>query len=637
MSTIDNDVSTTDNDVWANRVHCVLGELESMDIAADRITLRQAVAARFASRFDQDDRLYERSEPQWHHRVDEAVGRLLDQGVISRRTSRATKTKRAEATEPPVRLTAAGKRSVDAACARAMEQAERTLPTTPSTGQAPDKDPVLGGVLTPPLREKFVHDLDADAETLQALPDTEPVMIELNLNYGAGVAAVAQQALFLWHLVGGAGEPDKLADQYLAGELTTSQLQAIVSADTAAGDWPQRAIYRIWPDFEAGPQIDASGSTIKARAAQRTFESFGDGIVWAVVDSGIQGDHPHFLGYETVEHPTVNDLHRDFTTDSADPKLALIDTDGHGTHVAGIIAGGLENWKSTTRTVIATQKRFNVASPDDGFPIIEPRQVADINRLAGMAPHAKLVSLKVLGGSGDRTARVSRVMRALAYVREKNAASDKVMRIHGVNLSLGYEFAAEWFACGQSPLCVEVDKLVRSGVVVVVAAGNTGYVSLNPKFATDVTKFSAGTTINDPGNAERAITVGSTHRDSPHTFGVSYFSSRGPTGDGRRKPDLIAPGERITSAAAGANLEIVKQSKPEGFDGAAVYVEESGTSMAAPHVSGAIAAFLSVQKEMIGRPEEIKQIFVSSAISLGRDPSFQGSGMVDLLGALQSV
>ena len=500
MSTTDNDVSTTDNDVWANRVHCALGGLESMNIDADRITLLQAVAARFASRFAPDDRLYEGGEPQWHHRVDEAVDRLVDQRVISRRTSRAARTKRADASEPPLRLTATGKRSVDAACAPAMEQAERRPPTAPSTGQAPDKDPVLGGVLTPPLRKKFVHDPDADAETLQALPDTEPIMIELNLNYGAGVAEAAQQASFLWHLVGGAGEPDKLADHYLTGELSTSQLEAIVSADAAAGDWPKRAIYRIWPDFPARPQIDASGATIKARAAQRTFESFGDGIVWAIVDSGIQRDHPHFLGYQTVNHPSVNDLHRDFTDDSGDP---LTDEDGHGTHVAGIIAGGLEKWKSSTRKVIATEKRFNVASPDDGFPIIEPREVTDINRLAGMAPHAKLVSLKVLGGGGDRNTRVSKVMRALAYVREKNAASDTVMRIHGVNLSLGYAFDAEWYACGQSPLCVEVDKLVRSGVVVVVSAGNTGYVTLNPKFATDVTKFSAGTTINDPGNAER--------------------------------------------------------------------------------------------------------------------------------------
>src|SRR5262249_9675506 len=185
-------------------------------------------------------------------------------------------------------------------------------------------------------------------------------------------------------------------------------------------------------------------------------------------------------------------------------------------------------WGSPTRHVIATGKRYNAAAADDGFPIIQQRAVDNIDRLAGMAPHAKLVSLKVLGGGGNRDMRVSRVMRALAYVREKNAASDKVMRIHGVNLSVGYEFAAEWYACGQSPLCVEVDKTVRSGVVVVVAAGNTGYVTLNPKFATDVTKFTAGMTINDPGNAERAITVGSTHRDSPHTFGISYFSSRGP-------------------------------------------------------------------------------------------------------------
>jgi len=450
-------------------------------------------------------------------------------------------------------------------------------------------------------------------------------------------AEAVQQVQFLWRLVGAAGEPIELADQYLVGELSTSQLEGIVSADAAAGDWPQRAIYRIWPDFEAHPQIDVSGTTIKARAAQRTFESLGDGIVWAVVDSGVQGDHPHFLGYETLKHESVKDLHRDFTVDSDDPGLALVDEDGHGTHVAGIIAGGLEKWDSPTRKVIATEKRFNVASADEGLPIVQPREVSDINRLAGMAPHAKLVSLKVLGGGGDRNARVSRVMRALAYVREKNAASDKLMRIHGVNLSLGYEFAAEWYACGQSPLCVEVDKLVRSGVVVVVAAGNTGYVTLNPKFATDVTKFTADMTINDPGNAERAITVGSTHRDSPHTFGVSYFSSRGPTGDGRRKPDLIAPGERITSAAAGRNLEPVKATKPQDFDKAAVYVEDSGTSMAAPHVSGAIAAFLSVQKEMIGRPEEVKQVFVSSATSLSRDAAFQGGGLVDLLRALESV
>src|SRR3712207_9368856 len=68
------------------------------------------------------------------------------------------------------------------------------------------------------------------------------------------------------------------------------------------------------------------------------------------------------------------------------------------------------------------------------------------------------------------------------------------------------------------------------------------------------TLFRSTMTINDPGNAALAITVGATHRDMPHTYGVSYFSSKGPTGDGRLKPDLVAPGERITSCAAGKAL-----------------------------------------------------------------------------------
>lgn len=72
-------------------------------------------------------------------------------------------------------------------------------------------------------------------------------------------------------------------------------------------------------------------------------------------------------------------------------------------------------------------------------------------------------------------------------------------------------------------------------------------------------------------------------------------------------------------------------------DGVPVYIEESGTSMAAPHVSGAVAAFLSVQREFVSRPEAVKRIFTESATSLGRDRSFQGSGLVDLLRALQSV
>ena len=68
-----------------------------------------------------------------------------------------------------------------------------------------------------------------------------------------------------------------------------------------------------------------------------------------------------------------------------------------------------------------------------------------------------------------------------------------------------------------------------------------------------------------------------------------------------------------------------------------MYVEDSGTSMAAPHVSGAIAALLSVRREFIGRPDEVKQIVVDAATSLGRGPDFEGGGLLDLMRALQSV
>ena len=470
-----------------------------------------------------------------------------------------------------------------------------------------------------------------------------PVIVELNLRFHSNANAAIQKVKRLWRFVGATGEPVRIADGYLSGALTSDQTLGIISADNAALESSRRAIYRIWPDFEARPQIDATAMTINAVPAQRTFDSSGEGIVWAVIDSGIDGSHPHFEGYQTLTDPTVRALHRDFTdpANRTDPELALVDGTGHGTHVAGIIAGGLDLWKMREHggQAVATAPRYNARSED--IQIAQPRDIPDMTKLAGMAPQAKLVSLKALGGGGGDGARISRVILALEYVRGLNESSE-MPRIHGVNLSLGYGFDAEWFACGRSPLCMVVDQLVRSGVVVVVAAGNTGYVTLNPLMSQDVVRFSASTTINDPGNAERAITVGSTHRDAPHAYGVSYFSSRGPTGDGRAKPDLLAPGERILSAAGGPNrhqvLRSVTSVEPGGNSaGYATYVEQTGTSMAAPHVSGAVAAFLSVKREFIARPDEVKRIFVDSATSLHREPAWQGAGLVNLLRALQSV
>jgi subtilisin family serine protease len=117
-------------------------------------------------------------------------------------------------------------------------------------------------------------------------------------------------------------------------------------------------------------------------------------------------------------------------------------------------------------------------------------------------------------------------------------------------------------------------------------------------------------------------------------YGVSYFSSKGPTGDGRLKPDLVAPGERITSCASGRYLVSGGGQIPDEHP---AYIDDTGTSMAAPHVSGAIAAFLSIRREFILRPEEVKRIFMTTATTLGRERYFEGQGLIDLMRAIQSV
>jgi serine protease AprX len=365
--------------------------------------------------------------------------------------------------------------------------------------------------------------------------------------------------------------------------------------------------------------VNKSVTTVKADAAKVSFSALGTGIVWAVVDSGIQGDHAHFGKYENcVEDPSLK--HADFTATGAAGEKPLEDEFGHGTHVAGIIAGELEG---TEKEPIWGVTRYR----DDEGEITH--QAEKLPRMSGMAPRCKLLSLKVLKEDGKGVA--SNIISALQYVQELNG-NGRRMRVHGVNISVGYNFEPEWFACGQSPLCIEVDLLARSGVVVVVAAGNTGYGYVQ-SVDRGATPAGLGLTINDPGNADRAITVGSTHRDMPHIYGVSYFSSKGPTGDGRDKPDIVAPGEKILSVAAGKRLkEAVEHVKEHPH-----YIEDSGTSMAAPHVSGVIASFLSVRTEFISHPDRVKEIFVQTATDLRRHEHFQGRGLVDAMRAIQSV
>ncbi|MGH3768834.1 MAG: S8 family peptidase [Pseudonocardiaceae bacterium] len=489
-------------------------------------------------------------------------------------------------------------------------------------GHEPER--LIRSVIAPPLRDK-IDSSESAAPGDGARAEPEPVVIELNPSYVEGVAAARERVLdLLGELHATTAGPGPLEarplstnSSYLAARMTAEEIRELARRDreAAAGDRTHRAVLRIWPDFPVRPLIDASVATVKADAARLCFGAGGKNVVWAVLDSGIDGGHPHFRAHGNLTPPSPLQ-HMDFT----DGKSPLTDAAGHGTHVAGIIAGELES--SAVAPIVGASKECDERG-DVSW------QTRPLTKVAGMAPQASLLSYKVLDDEG--AGNTSTIITALEHIAEVNDHGRNLL-IHGVNLSVGYPFDPEWFACGASPLCVVVDRLVRSGVVVVVAAGNTGYGWNQDYFKPEGVAAGLDMTINDPGNARLAVTVGSTHRDMPHRYGVSYFSSKGPTGDGRAKPDLVAPGERILSCAAGRTA-----ADAQAKCGPIHYVEDSGTSMAAPHVSGCIASLLSIRREYLGRPEDVKEVFLRSATDLGRVPAFQGSGLVDLMRAIQSV
>jgi subtilisin family serine protease len=410
-------------------------------------------------------------------------------------------------------------------------------------------------------------------------------------------------------------------------------VQQLVGADMSStaqrAERARQLIYHVWPDLIVEAHLDRSLTTIKADAAERTYGCGGSDVVWAVLDSGIDGNHPHFAQYSTLTADVVKDLHQDFSIrDPGTPDAPLVDVVGHGTHVAGIIAGCAPADPAALRIAL------NEPTAQD-FPVWSPRTLAPGTTLSGVAPKANLVSLKVLDNNGKTLSSV--IIDALAYVREINSYG-RELQIHGVNLSLGCGWLPKDYAAGQSPLCRELDLLVGTGVIAVVSAGNSGAGGQQTGVSTNV--YGQLSTITDPGNAASAITVGSVHRYRPHTYGITFDSSKGPTLDGRTKPDLVAPGERITSAATGQLADrapLLSLADGETETSVARYIEDSGTSMAAAHVSGVIAALLSARTEYIGQPDMVKKLLTDTASDLGRHQFFQGAGLVDLMRALSST
>lgn len=418
-----------------------------------------------------------------------------------------------------------------------------------------------------------------------------PVLIELMDPFESqrSLAALREELIAGIRAQAGRSDDDlrlQVMRRYIAADLTRSEAETLASTFGMKG----LTIKRIWRNETKYALLETSINAVHAGAAHVGYRAYGNGVHWAVLDSGINRAHPHFARFQNVAAEVD-------CTGRAVVEGTATDQNGHGTHVAGIIAGS-----------------YTFAAAGD----------APERTVSGVAPQAKLHVYKVLDAEGR--GEDAWIIKALDHIAGINDRAGRLV-IHGVNLSLGGPFDQSTYGCGHTPLCDELRRLWRQGVLVVLAAGNEGFAVL--RTLDGEIDANIDLSIADPANLQEAIAVGSVHKSNPHTYGVSYFSSRGPTADGRQKPDVVAPGERILSCrhrvTAGA-------ATPERL-----YLEMSGTSMAAPHVSGVLAAFLSVRKEFAGETDRVKDLLVRNCTDLGRDPFQQGAGVPNLVKMLLSV
>lgn len=299
--------------------------------------------------------------------------------------------------------------------------------------------------------------------------------------------------------------------------------------------------------------LDASQSM---QVIQAGYDGSGIGI--AVIDSGVRANHSDLQnprsGYSRVVY-SQSFVPGDASTD---------DAYGHGTHVAGLVAGN--------------------------------GQVSNGDML-GIASNANIVNLRVLdaNGAGTDSAVIAAIQRAIQL---KNTYNIRV-----INLSLGRRVSESYTL---DPVCQAVEQAWKAGIVVVVAAGNYGR---------DNTMNTSGYgTITAPGNDPYVITVGATNTHATDTTSddtVTSYSSKGPTLlDHIVKPDLLAPGNRVVSLLAnGSTLDVLSPAdevSPNAYNGygKSSYFFMSGTSMAAPIVSGTVA--LMLQRTSYLTPDQVK-------------------------------
>ena len=349
-------------------------------------------------------------------------------------------------------------------------------------------------------------------------------------------------------------------------------------------------VKRVHLDREVEGEIARTVATVGALNVRLQYGYSGAGIGVAVIDSGITAFH------DDLTIANRNGQRVTAFVDFVNGHTSKYDDWGHGTHVAGIIAG-------------------------NGYDSLGLR--------AAVAPKANIVALKALDGEGK--GKISNIIAALEWAIANRAQYN----IRVINMSLG---AGVFESYNTDPLTLAAKKAVDAGIVVVAAAGNMGK-SLDGK-----PQYGA---IAAPGNAPWVLTVGASSTEGTvdrRDDKIAKYSSRGPTMiDFAAKPDLVAPGSGTVSLAVKNSLLYNTKAGYlvdgllgglTGLLSAKPYLTLSGTSMSTPVVAGTVALMLEANPNLT--PNMVKAILQYTAqVYPGYDYLTQGAGFVNTLGAVR--
>jgi len=451
----------------------------------------------------------------------------------------------------------------------------------------PAPPPVLAPVLPPAGTQSLIGDkVDPALRTrMQADPlALLPVIVEMQQPVapfiGAPNVSRALEALDLLRFNGVPGVALSLIDA-AAGFANAAGIEALNLAPNVA---------RIHHDATVGPQPSApppvlasadqvSGIYPQVVKADKVWQQgiAGNGVTVAILDSGIAADADLVQPQNRIL-ASVNFADERFTSDPG----------GHGTHIAGIVAGNGSN---------------------------------SGGEFTGVAPQANVVDVRVLGSTGS--GRISSVVRGIEWVLAHRTAYN----IRVINLSFGAPATLPYRA---DPMSAAVEIAWRRGLVVVAASGNGG-----PQRNTVVT----------PGIDPYAITVGATDdlgTLSPGDDTLAWFSAWG-SADSNAKPDLVAPGRRLVSIRVpGSALDMLFPDRVVVARNGATYFRLTGTSMATAVVSGAAALLL--QRRPTLTPDQVKALLVGTTQPYGwasgqtlPDPIADGNGLLDAYSATNTA